>query len=82
MRKTPHAPRAAGGRPGLLTLTADVTGERRRRWPGRQGSAGMSSLDDFATDFDPSIMSRGRDYFRRGAVKITDHDEESVTVTL
>ena len=42
----------------------------------------MPSLEEFAYDFDRTVQSRGRDYFRRGAAKITGADATHVEATV
>ena len=42
----------------------------------------MALVDEYAQDFDPTVETRGRAYFRRGAVKITSSDDSSVSATV
>src|SRR5829696_926063 len=69
---------------------------RRRAWydaglrrgdHGRSGRRGWESLrmpllEEFARDFDRSIQARGREYFRRGAARITGGGNSHVEATV
>src|SRR3954451_3793962 len=78
----PCALAATAGAAAPAVRDARLSGAYAAQAREREGAPLMSLLTEYGRDFSGDVKSRGREYFRSGAVKITSHDETQVKATV